>query len=98
MLLRVEQKDFKILWEVNKRLQLIDRIKFLFYFKRNKQYLHGVIISLSQLTNTLGNEIDYSRAKKNRIRVLDPKRRTSEFDPSLLPQVGSSKFFKDDPS
>ena len=29
---------------------------------------------------------------------LDPKRRASEFDPSLLPQVASSKFFKDDPS
>ncbi|CAF0731178.1 unnamed protein product [Rotaria sordida] len=63
MLLRVEQKDFKILWE------------------RNKQYMHGVITSLSRLTNT-----------------LDPKRRASEFDPSLLPQVGSSKFTKDDPS
>lgn len=63
MLLRVEQKDFKILWE------------------RNKQYLHGVITSLSRLTNT-----------------LDPKRRASEFDPSLLPQVVSSKFFKDDPT
>ncbi|CAF0894833.1 unnamed protein product [Didymodactylos carnosus] len=62
-LLRVEQKDFKILWE------------------RNKQYMHGVITSLSRLTNT-----------------LDPKRRASEFDPSLLPQVGSSKFFRDDPS
>ncbi|CAF0781884.1 unnamed protein product [Adineta steineri] len=63
MLLRVEQKDFKILWE------------------RNKQYMHGVITSLSRLTNT-----------------LDPKRRASEFDPSLLPQVVSSKFFKDDPT
>ncbi|CAF5197930.1 unnamed protein product, partial [Rotaria magnacalcarata] len=63
MLLRVEQKDFKILWE------------------RNKQYMHGVITSLSKLTNT-----------------LDPKRRASEFDPSLLPQVASSKFMKDDPS
>lgn len=29
---------------------------------------------------------------------LDPKRRASEFDPSLLPQIVSSKFFKDDPS
>src|SRR5271168_2661994 len=29
---------------------------------------------------------------------LDPKRRASEFDPSLLPQIASSKFFKDDPS
>lgn len=29
---------------------------------------------------------------------LDPKRRASEFDPSLLPKVASSKFFKDDPS
>jgi hypothetical protein len=29
---------------------------------------------------------------------LDPKRRASEFDPSLLPQVASSKFLKDDPS
>ena len=29
---------------------------------------------------------------------LDPKRRASEFDPSLLPQVVSSKFFQDDPS
>ncbi|CAF1262174.1 unnamed protein product [Adineta ricciae] len=63
MLLRVEQKDFKILWE------------------RNKQYMHGVITSLSRLTNT-----------------LDPKRRASEFDPSLLPQVASSKFLKDDPT
>ncbi|CAF0883074.1 unnamed protein product [Didymodactylos carnosus] len=61
-LLRVEQKDFKILWE------------------RNKHYMHGVITSLSKLTNT-----------------LDPKRRASEFDPSLLPQLGSSKFFRDDP-
>ncbi|CAF2852827.1 unnamed protein product [Rotaria sp. Silwood2] len=63
MLLRVEQKDFKILWE------------------RNKQYLHGVITSLSQLTNT-----------------LDPKRRASEFDPSLIPQVANTKFLKDDPT
>ncbi|CAF0983431.1 unnamed protein product [Rotaria sordida] len=63
MLLRVEQKDFKILWE------------------RNKQYLHGVITSLSQLTNT-----------------LDPKRRASEFDPSLIPQVATNKLLKDDPT
>jgi hypothetical protein len=28
----------------------------------------------------------------------DPKRRASEFDPSLMPQVASSKFFQDDPS
>lgn len=64
--------------------------------KRNKQYLHGVITSLSQLTNTLGNEkVEKMRKKLN---DLDPKRRASEFDPSLLPQVASSKFFKDDPS
>lgn len=29
---------------------------------------------------------------------LDPKRRASEFDPSLLPQIASSKIMKDDPS
>lgn len=32
------------------------------------------------------------------MKFLDPKRRASEFDPSLLPQIASSKFFKDDPS
>ncbi|CAF1204041.1 unnamed protein product [Adineta steineri] len=63
MLLRVEQKDFKILWE------------------RNKQYLHGVITSLSQLTS-----------------AIDPKRRESEFDPSLIPHVATSKLLKDDPT
>ncbi|CAF3762344.1 unnamed protein product [Rotaria sp. Silwood1] len=84
MLLRVEQKDFKILWE------------------RNKQYLHGVITSLSQLTNTLGKQftINNNKNKENHMEsiYLDPKRRTSEFDPSLIPQVASTKFLKDDPT
>ncbi|RMZ95094.1 rap guanine nucleotide exchange factor 4 isoform X1 [Brachionus plicatilis] len=49
-ILRVEQKDFKILWV------------------KNREYMQGVLSSLSKLTLN-----------------FDPKRRMSEFDPSLLP-------------
>ena len=53
MLLRVEQRDFKILWEV----RVTEKIRedcFFSSLQRNKQYLHSVITSLSELTNTLG--------------------------------------------
>ena len=99
MLLRVEQKDFKIIWEVNEMENCLLKkttTKELIVEQRNKQYLHGVITSLSQLTNTLGKEMMEKILMKQN--DLDPKRRASEFDPSLLPQVASSKFFKDDPS
>ncbi len=73
-------------------------MKFLFsIFQRNKQYLHGVITSLSQLTNTLGKKLIIEKIGIKCV-YLDPKRRASEFDPSLIPQVVSSKSLKDDPS
>ena len=61
MLLRVEQKDFKILWEVNiimiqfNEHELINSV-YQYYIQRNKQYMYGVINSLSQLTNSLGTK------------------------------------------